>query len=412
VKKWNMASLAPLLFLLLITGASAPLTVEAQWLQVNNGLGNQTVYSLASGGNNIFAGTAANGVYFSTNNGANWTQAGLSGVSIWALAVNGNYIFAGNVNYQNPHGVYLSTNNGTSWTQTSLNDVNVYTFAVSGNKVFAGTFNNDVYVSTDNGTTWTHTIIDYASVFSLAVNGNNIFAGTGYGVYLSTDNGTTWNQTSLDNRWVWSIAVSGNNVYAGTFGDPNSYGVYLSTNSGTTWTQTSLNTQLIFSLAASGNNNVFAGTYALGVYGSNDNGTSSTQRNEGLGNFTVRALCILNNYIYAGTYFYGVYRRPLGELTGIQPISGQFPAHFTLEQNYPNPFNPSTVIKFQVASSSSVKLIVFDVLGREVAALVDEQLKPGTYEVEWNASNYPSGVYFYKLEAGDYTQTKKMLMIK
>ncbi|RPI17454.1 MAG: T9SS C-terminal target domain-containing protein, partial [Ignavibacteriae bacterium] len=73
---------------------------------------------------------------------------------------------------------------------------------------------------------------------------------------------------------------------------------------------------------------------------------------------------------------------------------------------------PKTIINFQLPMSNFVKLIVYDVLGKEVAVLVNEQLKHGTYEVEWNASNYPSGVYFYKIVAGDYSETKRMALVK
>ncbi len=97
---------------------------------------------------------------------------------------------------------------------------------------------------------------------------------------------------------------------------------------------------------------------------------------------------------------------------GINIISNEVPFGFSLSQNYPNPFNPSTVIKFQVPSSSSVKIVVFDALGREVATLVNEQLQAGTYEVDWDATNYPSGVYFYKLIADNFSQNRKMIIIK
>ncbi|RPI12471.1 MAG: T9SS C-terminal target domain-containing protein [Ignavibacteriae bacterium] len=102
---------------------------------------------------------------------------------------------------------------------------------------------------------------------------------------------------------------------------------------------------------------------------------------------------------------------------GIKPISNYIPNQFTLYQNYPNPFNPSTKIKFSVTSNikretSNVKMVIFDVLGREVTILVNEQLKPGTYEVEWNASDFASGVYFYSLIADGYLETRKMVLIK
>ncbi len=85
---------------------------------------------------------------------------------------------------------------------------------------------------------------------------------------------------------------------------------------------------------------------------------------------------------------------------------------FKLEQNYPNPFNASSKFKVQIVKLSEVKIIVYDVLGREVATLVNEQLKLGTYEVDWDASAFPSGVYFYKMQAGNYSETKKMILTK
>jgi len=103
-----------------------------------------------------------------------------------------------------------------------------------------------------------------------------------------------------------------------------------------------------------------------------------------------------------------------GNPVGIINLNGNVPSKFALSQNYPNPFNPSTKIKFDIPGSSAVQafLSVFDVLGRELTTLVNEQLKPGRYEISWDASNYPSGVYFYKLTSGSFTETKKMSLIK
>lgn len=102
------------------------------------------------------------------------------------------------------------------------------------------------------------------------------------------------------------------------------------------------------------------------------------------------------------------YNQPMGIISS----SNEIPEKFSLSQNYPNPFNPKTNIKFQIAKSGNVKLTVFDILGREIAVLVNQQLIPGTYEVNWDGSNYPSGVYFYRLTVGDFTQTRKMVLIK
>ncbi|RPI17286.1 MAG: T9SS C-terminal target domain-containing protein [Ignavibacteriae bacterium] len=99
-------------------------------------------------------------------------------------------------------------------------------------------------------------------------------------------------------------------------------------------------------------------------------------------------------------------------LTGKQNISNEIPSSFSLSQNYPNPFNPKTIINYQLPMSNFVKLIIYDVMGKEIVTLVNEQLKSGTYEVEWNASEFPSGVYFYRLQTESFKETKRMILIK
>lgn len=108
---------------------------------------------------------------------------------------------------------------------------------------------------------------------------------------------------------------------------------------------------------------------------------------------------------------------PICTLVGIQPVLNEIPQQFSLSQNYPNPFNPATKIKFAIPSvgngrDRSVQIIFYDVLGREVETLVNEQLQPGTYEVNWDASNYPGGIYYYRLLTEEFSETKKAVLIK
>jgi hypothetical protein len=119
----------------------------------------------------------------------------------------------------------------------------------------------------------------------------------------------------------------------------------------------------------------------------------------------------------AGTRIYKFTSEPIG----IRPISIEIPKQFSLSQNYPNPFNPSTNIGFRIAGFGFAKLTLYDILGKEIAIIVNENLKPGIYNITWDASNYPSGVYFYKLavkpsdrlERSDgYIESKKMILIK
>ena len=100
-------------------------------------------------------------------------------------------------------------------------------------------------------------------------------------------------------------------------------------------------------------------------------------------------------------------------VTGIKQISGNIPDAFSLYQNYPNPFNPSTSIKFDVLNNSNITLKVYDVMGREIATLIDnEAVSPGTKEIDFDASDLSSGIYFYTLTAGDFKATKKMMLLK
>jgi photosystem II stability/assembly factor-like uncharacterized protein len=100
------------------------------------------------------------------------------------------------------------------------------------------------------------------------------------------------------------------------------------------------------------------------------------------------------------------------QFTGVLSGEEKIPSGYLLEQNYPNPFNPVTNIKFQLPNARFVKLAVFDMLGEELETLVNEELNAGTYKADWNATDYPSGVYFYKIYTGDYTETKKMMLVK
>ena len=120
--------------------------------------------------------------------------------------------------------------------------------------------------------------------------------------------------------------------------------------------------------------------------------------------------CVINGILYGDT-----------NLVGVNQISSVIPEAISLTQNYPNPFNPSTKIKFTIPLSRGVsegrgvlaRLVIYDILGREIATLVNEQLQPGTYEVEWDGSNYPSGVYFYQLSINnEQLATKKMVLVK
>jgi photosystem II stability/assembly factor-like uncharacterized protein len=124
-----------------------------------------------------------------------------------------------------------------------------------------------------------------------------------------------------------------------------------------------------------------------------------------------------NWYICGGANSGTMYRTTNGGISFIETVSSEIPTEFSLEQNYPNPFNPMTNIKFEIPASVEttrrvVSLIVYNSLGKEIATLVNEEMNSGTYEVNWNALNLPSGIYFYTLRSGSFTRMHKMVLLK
>jgi photosystem II stability/assembly factor-like uncharacterized protein len=298
------------------------------WTAANTNLTATSVYSLAINGSNLFAGTDGAGVFLSTDNGTSWSPAG-NGLPIrdnekliWSLASNGINVFAGTGD-----GVYLSTNNGMSWTavNTGLPIFNraVAPLLVSGANLFAGFFGEGVFVSTNNGSSWTsiNTGLSIKIIASLEAIGGSIFAGTFGGpgldgvVFLSTNNGTSWTQVSNGlpkEASIISLIGSGANLFAGT----NNSGVYATSNNGNTWT--AVNSGLpanleVKSLLVSGSN-LFAGT-GKGVFLSTNNGTSWAEVNTGLSGRSIFSLAVIGSELLAGTATNGIWSRPLSDFS-------------------------------------------------------------------------------------------------
>ena len=242
------------------------------------------------------------------------------------------------------------------------------------------------------------------------------------------DNGANWNLTGVgvDGN---SFAVSDNNIYTGD------WYFYHSSDYGLSWSQINnpFLTRRILSVALSGSN-LFSGIEDSSVFLSTDNGISWTAVNEGLpdtlGIFWSSAspLVTNNSYIFTGILESGdwsetnnisynggegVWRRPLSEMiTSVSDQKSTLPQNFSLQQNYPNPFNPSTTIRYEIPERSFVTIKVYDILGKEIDTFVNEEKPSGTYEVEFDARNLPSGIYFYQLKAGSFVETKKMILLK
>jgi photosystem II stability/assembly factor-like uncharacterized protein len=399
-------------------------TAFSQWIQTNgpNAHDVQCFYIrdslLVVGTFENFQGGSGGGVFFTTDYGTSWIKHnyGLTFHDILAFTHYGTNLFAGVYN----GGVFACADGDTSWTavNTGLNSYAIESLANLGTYLFAGGWYGAIFRSSNSGANWIpiYSVPGNPDVRCFAVSGNNLFAGTSGGVYLTTNNGADWEQRSSGlSGDVRSLVVSGTNLFAGTWGP----GIYFSSDNGLNWTQVNsgLTHTNVTSFAVSGTN-VIAGTYGGGVYFTTNNGANWTTINSGLFNTDVRSLTVTDSTIYAGTYETGsfageVWERPLSEiLVGVEDQIRGIPSNFILEQNYPNPFNPSTTIQFQLPNSSFVNLKVYDMLGNEVATLVNEYKTAGKYNVVFDASKYSSGVYLYCIQTDKYSFTRKMTLIK
>jgi photosystem II stability/assembly factor-like uncharacterized protein len=382
----------------------------------------------------IFAGTDI-GVARSVDNGDSW-EADLPGRAVLAFAINdAGHIFAGTIG----RGVYRSTDQGKTWTEVNSGLTITLVLALiinSDQYLFAGTYLGGVFRSTDNGDTWepVNDGLTESFVAELAVNSaGHLFAGTDAGVFRSTDNGDSWNlsNTGLPPSRVFALAVNAaDHIFAGADG-----GVFRSTNNGNSWDELNigLNAPSVPALAINDAGHVFAavaGSDGGGVFRSLDNGDHWEPVNAGLPQVTVLALGFdRQGRILAGTDSSGVFRS-IGTTTSVDEEGDDIPLSFALAQNYPNPFwsgatsrsvadaaprgagNPSTTIAFDLAKPAPVKLRVFDVTGREVAVLTNQFFQAGTHKIVFTPNGLADGVYFYRIEAGEFAQTKKLTLLK
>jgi photosystem II stability/assembly factor-like uncharacterized protein len=300
------------------------------------------------------------------------------------------------------NGVLKTTNGGLSWNilySIDTSDIN-NVFTPDGNNVFVtgwkrfgyNTFDGIILRSSNGGSSWTIQRFSDCGAFYDVYFPN---ASTGFAltddtditalIYKTTNYGVNWTRLPFQSPMavynkIEFVNGSGKGIAIGNIVSPQSQFDKLlisrTTNYGSNWTSFMIpDTEHIL--------------YSSSLIDAN------------------------NWFIAGGTYNDGIiYKSTNGGAIGIQPISSEIPNQFSLYQNFPNPFNPTTKIKFQIAKSGDVKLVIFDVLGREAATLVNENLNPGTYEVTWDAGRYPSGVYFYRLITQDYSETKKMVFLK
>ncbi|MBI5474830.1 MAG: T9SS type A sorting domain-containing protein [Ignavibacteriae bacterium] len=394
------------------------------WHSAETGISSPPVLNIESlQGDEIFVG-AMGDVFRSTNIGESWETVSPRRDSTFVSAMKslgGSRIIIGTENGD----VFLSTDRGSSWTVAGngLPRLAISCFALEpGGALYSSIGSYGIFRSTDFGGTWqrlgTSGLYPYVNAIEINAAGN-IFAGSWQGIFLSTDKGSTWVQKDRGITYpsIYSLASNPNGtMIAGT----TSSGIYRSTDNAESWIQTGSTGRSAYRLKYS-NGLFFAATLDSGVYFSRDEGTTWQRISTGLDAGELRALGVDSlGFLWTSVYPYGgVYRTRTPLVTSIETSTSIQPSAFSLNQNYPNPFNPTTEIKYLIPEIRSqrsevghVTLKVYDLLGREVATLVNELQQPGAHSVRFDAVNLSSGVYLYRLVAGGYIQTRKMIVAK
>ncbi|MDZ7624553.1 MAG: T9SS type A sorting domain-containing protein [Ignavibacteriaceae bacterium] len=496
------------------------------WTQMNSGLTNIQVQAMGICNNSpsvLYAGTAPganDGVYKSTDGGGSWTRivngiaepVGTLGVQAFLVhPTNPNiaYCTIFNATANATNGLYKTTDGGANWFPI-VNGIgaikNFLALAMSPadpNTIYAGTSFDPVsslgpsaiYKSTDAGANWVlsstglptdPTEINPIRTLNVSdANPNVVIAGLFVntvtllgGFYISTDAGANWVQKNnglpiVQGRLIRSAAIRplfDNQFYIGLDG-ASPIGVWATTDGGNNWFDfnggTMLNSYIVRALVfnPTGNHTLFAGrasatanlggvyeytfsfvpvelvSFSAEVFGGdvnlswitatelNNYGFQIERRNSesiewvnvgfvnGNGSTTeTQYYSYSDNSVAVGKYFYRLKQMDFSgsfeysnevEVTILEVLND-----FTLNQNYPNPFNPSTRISFSIPQNSFATLKVFDVLGNEIETLVNRDLSAGSYDIEFVSKNFTSGVYFYNLTAGEFTKTMKMILSK
>jgi len=385
-------------------------SLNAQWVHTSAPWNSWTIGSV---GNILFSSTQAEdstNMYISSDNGDNWTGIQL-GIPSWiyAFSTSGNNLYAVSVG----NGIYRTTNNGNNWNYAGLNLTQrwINDIASNGSYLYAGTDNYGLYVSSNYGANWLDPLFS-DNIHSVSYGAGYVFGVQGFKIFRCTNTGGSSSTVLLNGSFFNCVRSEGSYVYVGS-----DSGIYRSTNSGDSWMRVPFTTynEAVNKIAINGNN-IFAGTNN-GIYLSTNYGINWISRNQGLdSNSVVNSVFINNGFVFLTLNFNevgkGIWRRSLSEVIGIQNISIEIPASYSLGQNYPNPFNPRTVVRFSLTVISNTTLKIYDMMGREVQTLVNERLQAGTYEATFDGSNLSSGVYFYRLTSGNFTQTKKLTLLK
>ncbi len=418
--------------------------IYSQWSERVSGVTVQLTSVSAIDNNNTWVCGYSGTVLRTTNQGFNWMNVSGNGIpstiqliNVWGIDAN-TALVAGYIGSDT--WVYRTSNAGANWTQVFTETggfINGLVIRLDGSGFMTGDPVGgrwSLWKTNNNGVTWDSTGLylvqsgsetGYNNCVSVAI--KRIWFGTNNSrIYYSSNNGANWSiQTASPETQITAIWFDMNGSATGYCGGNN---IHKTTNYGANWVSIGgPGTGLILGVAGLtmwGGNLWYVRSGSSVIYFGYGEGTWFSQHTAPAGTYRHVTTDRIPNQPFLG---YAV--RTNGGISftqifvqGIKNLGGEIPESFSLSQNFPNPFNPNTKIRFAVTSLDNglqpiVQLKLFDVLGREVATLVNEQLQPGTYEAEFDGIDFPSGVYYYTLEADPETSSgfremKKMVLIK
>ncbi len=386
--------------------------------------------------NTIFAGYT-NKIFVSRNKGDSWDTVSVISIpdifrmsaffvssldtSVWLACVN--------INYDCP--VIRTTNYGVTWSIV-LDSVRIgdYSHPLEMDQNIPGYFyfaavSNGFFRSTNNGSTFEkisgyyfNNPCDMSVQFN---NSDNILLTDAS--YPLNDSGTVYKTTNGGFDWSVKYKVEdneiptvGNSVFNYNLAYLASYKFYTSPNFGETWTGVSYGFEALWSLdeCKEDPTSIYTGRFSGRGFLTTNGGSNFTIINNPSSSIYLSAVIyperdyaigMFHNSLYKLKYIYDVN-------VGLENNSEIVLNGYALEQNYPNPFNPKTVIRYRLASAGYTSLRVYDILGNEAAELVSKKQNPGNYSVEFSGNNFSSGIYFYKIESRNFSETRKMILLK
>ncbi|MGD8782708.1 MAG: T9SS type A sorting domain-containing protein [Ignavibacteria bacterium] len=391
-------------------------------IEMSNGLTATYASIVAADDNFLIAKNRYRYMVYTDNNGNSWKNIQCSNIEdidtyryyITMVSLNNSQLYLGIYGDlgRNFNGIYYSSNFGEFWNFIHASNLpwGVNSIAFIDSLIFAsGT--NKIFVSKDKGISWENVNGQISTaVHWLEVRNGVLVASSAQGIFYSTDYGVTWIASGGGNIGddVWSHTQDDNYFYVGSYDN----GIFVSIDDGRNWESFNIGLENRYiSDITSGGGYVFALT-DNGIYFSKTNINNWQQFSYEDGPTEISSLQTNRTYLFAGTANSGVFRFPISQITSTNSVEEKVISDFFLSQNYPNPFNPTTKIDFEIASSSFTTLKIYDILGKEVATLVEGVLPPGHYSKKWNATKNSSGIYLYTLKSGSFLETKKLLLIK